>query len=76
MVTLDNGMTVDEARKAAKRRKTTPKPAEKPGPLIDGKFDPKDFRKPKPKVKPKPKAKVEEDTTTEEETVTMGCTVS
>jgi len=70
MVTLDNGMTIDEAKKAAKSKKTTPKPAEKPGPLIDGKYDPKDFRKPKPKPKPKPKAKVEEDTTTEEETVT------
>jgi hypothetical protein len=66
MVTLDNGMTVDEAKKAAKRKKTTPKPVEKPGPLIDGKYDPKDFIKPKPKPKPKPKA----DTTTEEETVT------
>jgi len=70
MVTLDNGMTIDEAREASKRTNKKPEPIKKPGPLIDGKYNPDDFRKPKTKPKPKPKAKVEEDTTTEEETVT------
>ena len=68
MVTLDNGMTVEEAKKAAKRRKTTPKPVEKPGPLIDGKYDPKDFIKPRPK--PKPKTTTTDTTTTTTDTTT------
>tara|TARA_R100001086_G_C11845203_1_gene260075 strand:+ start:1896 stop:3044 length:1149 start_codon:yes stop_codon:yes gene_type:complete len=51
MVTLDNGMTIEEAREAAKNKNTKPESVSKPGPLIDGKYDPKDFIKPKTKKK-------------------------
>ena len=68
MVTLDNGMTVEEAKKAAKRKKNIPTKAEKKY-LIDGKYDPKDFIKPKPKPKPKPKTKADTNTDTSTDTV-------
>ena len=45
MVTLDNGMTVDEARKAAKRKKNPPKASNKNQPLIDGKFTVEEAKK-------------------------------
>ena len=50
MVTLDNGMTIEEAREAAKRKKNPPSSNNKTY-LIDGKYDPQDFIKPKKKKK-------------------------
>jgi len=81
MVTLDNGMTVEEAKKLDKAKANEVYRKRKgKGPLIDGKYDPKDFLKEAPKLKEKPKDKLEDGTPVEailyqeaaETTVTLG----